>query len=182
MTKISAGRPPLTQLLKQAYSHPIVQWPLFITGQGHFTCFTNTQDITYTIETGRKKNKQTRTLVSPKRKKREIFGSFQAFCASVSFTSVYSNKNPHTATRSADSSSRTRWPGFWVHMFHLLAQQSPFSDHHLSLTVTNSYLLLTALGPCLSSSSSVVLNCPDRAVISLFIHHSVTACQSTRGH
>ena len=96
-----------------------------------------------------KKEEQTQTWVSPKRKKGEVFGTLLAFCAFFTVTSVYSNKNPHTATRNANSSSRARRPGLWVHWSQLLAQQQPFSDHRLSLIVTNSSLLLTALGPYL---------------------------------
>ena len=112
-----------------------------------------TTDATYIIETGRKKNQKAQTWVRPKRKKGQVLGTFLAFCASVSVTSVYSNKNSHTATGNADSSSRARRPYLWVHRSLFIAQQPPFSDRRLSLTVAN-FLLLTALGPCLSSSSS----------------------------
>ena len=65
-------------------------------------------DTKYTTESGRKKNKQERTRVSPKRKKGEVFDTFLTFYSSVSVTSVYSNKMSHTSTWSADSSSRAR--------------------------------------------------------------------------
>ena len=105
------------------------------------------QDTTYTSESGIKNNKQTRTWVSPKRKKGEVFGTLLALCA---VTSVYSNKIPTQPQGAlthplalADLASGSTGPNF-----------SPSS--RLSLTVLFPWLslLLTALGPCLSSSSS----------------------------
>ena len=57
--------------------------------------YKHTIDTTYIIESGRKKNKQARTWVSPKHKKGEVFWTLLAFCA---------DENPRTATRNADSS------------------------------------------------------------------------------
>ena len=62
-------------------------------------------------------------------------------------------QNPHTATWNADSFSRAHRPGLWVHRSAPRSAAAflwplPFQD------CRNSYLLLTALGPCLSSSSS----------------------------
>ena len=59
-----------------------------------------------------------------------------------------SKRNSHTATWNADSSSHAGWPYFWIH-----SVISSLSSH-LSLTVTFPWLLLTALGPSLPSSSS----------------------------
>ena len=70
--------------------------------------YKHTTDATGIIKSGRMKNKQAWTWVSPKSKKGKVFGTFLAFCASVSITSMNLNKNSYTATRSADSSSRTR--------------------------------------------------------------------------
>ena len=48
-------------------------------------------------------------------------------------------RNSHTATRNADSSSRAGWPGFWVHKSQLPFQQL------LYLTVAFSWLSLTPI-------------------------------------
>ena len=48
-----------------------------------------TTDIIYITESGRKKNKQTRICVRPKRKKRDVLS---LFCASVAIASVYPKK------------------------------------------------------------------------------------------
>ena len=90
-------RSTLSQLLKPWPSDRLVIF--LISGWGHFTllyirhnihnishCFT--QDTTYITESWRKKKKQTRTWVSPKRKKGEVFGIFLAVCASVSVASM----------------------------------------------------------------------------------------------
>ena len=53
-----------------------------------------TTDITYITESGKKKNKQALTWVSPKRKKGEIWALFWDFCASVTITSVYPSEIP----------------------------------------------------------------------------------------
>ena len=109
-------------------------------------------DITYITESGRKKNKQAWTWVSPKRKKEEVFRTFLAFLCICGYRERVSERNSRTATRNADSFSRTDRPGFWFLKFQLLLQQLALSDRRLSLTVANSPLF-TALGPCLSSSS-----------------------------
>ena len=62
-----------------------------------------TTDITCITESGRKKNKQARTWVSPKRKKGEIFGTFLAFSG---YREQVPERNSHPATRNAHSSSR----------------------------------------------------------------------------
>ena len=116
--------------------------------------FTNTQDTTNTTETGIKKNKQAWTWVSSKRKKGEVLAVFYGFLRICGYRKHVSKRNSHTATGNTDSSSCIGWPGFWVHRSQLLTQQLPFFDGCLSLTVVNFFLLLTALGPCLSSSSS----------------------------
>ena len=109
-----------------------------------------TTDITYITESGRKKNKQPWTWIKPKHKKREVLA---LFWHSVVIASVYPNKIP------------TQLPGTLTHPLALgdLAsestspnnslQQLPLSDRRLFLTVANSSLI-TALGPCLSLSSS----------------------------
>ena len=106
-----------------------------------------TTDIT---KSGRKKKKQARTWVRPKRKKGEFFGTFLVFCDSK--TSVYPNEIPTqlpwTLTHPlalADLASGSTSPNSSL-------QQSLLYDRRLSLAVTNSSLF-TALGPCLSSSS-----------------------------
>ena len=126
--------------------------PSLISGRGHFTCFTNTQHDT--TEDGRKKNKPARTWVCSKRKKREVLALFCGFLCICGYCECVSERNSHTAARNAGSSSRVGWPGFWVHWSQFLLQQPPLSDYRLSPTVANSSLLMTALGPCLSSSSS----------------------------
>ena len=99
-----------------------------------------TTDITYITESGKKKNKQARTWVSPKRKKGEVLALFRH---SVAIMLVHPNKIP------------TQLPGLLTHPLTLadLFQQLPLSEHCLSLTVANSYLLI-ALRPCLSLSFS----------------------------
>ena len=109
-----------------------------------------TIDITYTTKSGRGKNKQEWTWVNPMCKKGEILAFFWH---SVAIAGMYPNKIP------------TQLPGTLTHPFVLAdmasgftgpnssSLQSPLSDHCLFLTVTNSYLL-TALEPCLFSSSS----------------------------
>ena len=110
-----------------------------------------TTDISYITESGRKNNKQARTWVCPKRKKGEGFGTFLAFSG---YRERVPERNSHTVTRNADSSPRAGWPGFWIQKSRLLASAAvPLSDRRLSLFVANSSLL-TALGPCLFSSSS----------------------------
>ena len=90
-----------------------------------------------------KKNKPARTWVSPKRKKGEVLALFKH---SMAIMSMYLNEIP------------TQLPGTLTRPLALadLFQQSPLSDCRLSLTLTNSSLL-TALGPCLSSSSSSLI-------------------------
>ena len=114
-----------------------------------------TTDIIYITESGRKKNKQEWTLVSPKHKKGKVLA---LFWYSMAITSVYQNKIPtqHPGTLThplslADLASRSTSPNSSL-------QQPPLLDHCLFLTVTNCYLF-TGLGPCLSSfSSSLVGN------------------------
>ena len=109
-----------------------------------------TTDIAYITESGRKKNKQERTWVSPKHKKGEVLA---LFWHSVVIGSVYSNRIrtqlPGTLTHPlalSDRASGSSSPKFSL-------QQPPLSNCRFSLTITNSSLL-TALGPCRSSSSS----------------------------
>ena len=116
--------------------------------------YKHTTDATYIIENGRKKNKQAQTWVNSKHKKGEVWALLCGFLCIYGYHERVSVWNSHTVTRNADSSSRVGWPGFWVHRFQLLAWQLPFSDCHFFLTVANSFLLFTALGPCLSLSSS----------------------------
>ena len=99
------------------------------------------------------KNKQAWTQASPKRKKGEALALFPHFCASVAIARVHPNATP------------TQLPGTLTHPLALTdlvsvftgpnssLQQPPLSDRSLSLTVANSYLLIT-IGLCLSSSSS----------------------------
>ena len=103
--------------------------------------------ITYITKNGRKKNK--RTWVSLKRKKGEVL---VLFWHSVAIASVYPNEIPTqlpgTLTHPlvlSDLASGPTSPNFSL-------QQQSLSDRRLCMTVTNSYLL-TALGPCFSSSS-----------------------------
>ena len=110
-------------------------------------------DITYITKSGKKKNKQARTWVSPKHKKGEVFCTFLGF---LCYCKCVSDQNSLTATRNGDSSSHTGRPSLLVHRSKLFLQQLPLSDCHLSLTVTNSSLF-TALEPCLSSSSSSIV-------------------------
>ena len=91
--------------------------------------YNHTTDTTYITESGRKKNKQARTWVSIKRKKREVLALFYGFLCIFGYCERISERNSITTTRNADSSSRARWPGFWVHRSQFLAQQPPFSDH-----------------------------------------------------
>ena len=90
-----------------------------------------TTDTTYITKSGRKKNKQERTWVSPKHKKREGFGTFLAFCGN---RECIPKLNSHTATWNADSFSHTGCPGSWVHKSQLLSSAaaslwpSPFPD------------------------------------------------------
>ena len=112
-----------------------------------------TTDITYITKSGRKKNKQERTWVSPKHKKGEVLA---LLWHSVVIASVYLNEIP------------TQLPGMLTHPLVLadlafgssspnsLLHQPPFSNRCVSLIVTNSYLL-TVLGPCLSLSSSSLI-------------------------
>ena len=107
-----------------------------------------TTDITYIPESGRKKDKQARTWVSPKRKKGEVLA---LFWHSVAIVSVYSNEIltqlPGTLTRPpalSDLASGSTGPNSSL-------QQPPLSHRRLSLTAANSS---SVLGPCLSSSSS----------------------------
>ena len=79
------GQSPLSQLLISAHSHSIVYWFF----SSHFMFHKYTTDITYITESGRKKNKQERTWVSPKRKKREVLA---IFWYSVAIASVYLNE------------------------------------------------------------------------------------------
>ena len=90
MTIYPDGWSPLSQLLKPAHGHSIIQWPHSSLARG----ISHATDTTYTTESGRKKNKQAQTWVSPKCKKGEVFDTFLPFWASVAVTSVYSNKIP----------------------------------------------------------------------------------------
>ena len=107
-----------------------------ISGQGHFTLLY--KHTTYTTESGKRKNKQARTWVSPKHKKGEVFGIFLAFYASVSVTWVHSNKIP------------IQLPGMLTHPLALANSSSgstgPNSSlsSHLSLTVAFPRLSITA--------------------------------------
>ena len=107
-------------------------------------------DITYITESGRKKNKQEWTWVSSKRKKGDVFDTFLALLCICGYRERVSERNSHTIIRNADWSSRAGRPGLWVHKSKLHLQQFP---RRLSLTAANSSLF-TALGTCLSSSSS----------------------------
>ena len=112
--------------------------------------YKHTTDTAYITEGGRKKNKQARTWVSSKCKKKEKFWHFSVvFSASVAIGSVYPSK------------ILTQPPGTLTHSLTLadLASEStgPYSSlsNHLSLTVTfpqlllTPSLLLTTLGPCM---------------------------------
>ena len=74
---------------------------------------------------------------------------FCGFLCICGYHERISEQNSHTATRNVDSSSCASRPGLWIHKSQLLLQQLP-----LSPIVVNSFLLLTSLGPCLSSSFS----------------------------
>ena len=66
-------------------------------------------DITYITESGRRTNKQVRTwVVSPKRKKREVFGTFLALLCICGYRECVPERNFHTATRNTDI--LLRWP------------------------------------------------------------------------
>ena len=74
-----------------------------------------TADITYITESGRKKNKQEQSWVSPKRKKGEVF-----FILSANFVQVHLwlsqastwTKFPQSYQKALSLSSCTGWPGF----------------------------------------------------------------------
>ena len=141
-----AGRPPLSQSPKPAFGHPIVLWFLSSPAMGISHCFTNIQDTTYTTERVEEKNKQARTWVKSKCKKGKVW-SLSQHSMLLSVASVYSKiptQLPRTRTHPlalADPASGSTGPN------------SSFSSR-LSLTVAFLRLLLPALGPCLSSSSS----------------------------
>ena len=111
--------------------------------------YKHTTDTAYITESGGK-NKQARTWVSPKRKKRGSLSIFPTFYASVSVTSLYAKKIP------------TQLPGILTHTQALADPASVFTSlnssfsSRLSLTVANSFPLLSVLtlGPCISSDSS----------------------------
>ena len=101
-----------------------------------YMLYKHTTDATYIIESGRKKNKQARTWVSFKRKKK--FWPFSVvFCTSVAIVSVYPSEIP------------TQAPEKLTHPFALadLASEStgPNSSlgSHISLTVAFLWLSLT---------------------------------------
>ena len=137
----------------------ISSWPFdslvvsLISGQGHFTCLTNIQDITYITE-WEKKNKQHGfgLALSVKRE-----NSFSLLWQSVAIESEYPMKVPH--------SYQERWLILSRWLIWLLSSQVPTPPSaaaslwpSLFLIIANSYLL-TALWPCLfSSSSSLVGN------------------------
>ena len=113
-------------------------------------------DIAYITESGRKKNKQTRIWVSPKRKKGEVLALFWHFCESMAIASVYPSEIP------------TQLPGTITHPPALgdpasgsTCPNSSFSSC-LSLTVAFPWLSLTLICSLLwnlaSSSSSLVGN------------------------
>ena len=149
-------RSPLSQSLKPAYGHLIVQCFLSSPARGISHCFTNTQNITFTAgRVEEKKNKQARTWVSSKRKKGEVYDTFLWFSVHLwVIEGVYPSEIP------------TKPPGTPTHPLALadLASEStsPKSSlsNRLSLTVAfprlllTAFFLLTALGPCLPSSSS----------------------------
>ena len=127
------GRSPLSQLLKPVHGHPIVQWPLPSPAGGiSHALQTHNKHSIYNREW--KKEEQTPTWVSPKRKKGEVFGTFLAFCASVSVTSVYS-KIP------------TQLPGTLTHPLVLVDPASGSTGPNFSLSNT---LSLTFAFPWLS--------------------------------
>ena len=51
-------------------------------------------DIAHITESGRKKNKQARTWISPKRKKGEVFWHFSGIYASIAIASLYPSEFP----------------------------------------------------------------------------------------
>ena len=108
--------------------------------------FANTQDTTYTIESGRKKNKKARTWVSTKRKKGEVFDTFLWFPVHLwAIVSVYLSEIP------------TQPPGTLTHPLALadLTSESTGPSSSLggclSLTVAFPRLLLTDLSSWLLS-------------------------------
>ena len=139
------GRSPQSELLISVHSYLIVWWFLSSPTRAFHKLYINYINyITYITESGRKKNKQAWIWVSLKRKKGEVLAPFWH---SVAITTVYPNE------------ILTQQPGMLIHplaLFDLASgstdpnsspQQSPLSDRRLSLTVANSSLLLTALGP-----------------------------------
>ena len=108
-----------------------------ITGQKYFTfLYGHTRHNIHNREGEGKENKQTRTLVISKRKKGEVYDTFLAFCASVSYREREFEQNSHKVTRNVGSSLHVCQPGLWAHW----SKQSAFPR-----------LLLTALTCRLSS-------------------------------
>ena len=112
-----------------------------------------TTDITYITESRRKKDKQARTWVSPKRKKGEVLALF--------WHSVFHRLSRACTRTKVPHSYQERWLILLHWLIWLLDSQVPTprfnsrlpSERRLSLTVDNSYPL-TALRPCFSLSSS----------------------------
>ena len=119
----------------------------FSPARGISHCFTNTRDRTYsTKRVEEKKNKQAQTWVSSKRKKGEVFDTFLWAIANM-YPSEIPTQPPETLAHPlalADLASEFTGP-------------SSLLSSCLSLTVTFPWLLLTALRPCLSLSSSALL-------------------------
>ena len=138
-------------------------------------------NIIYITETGRKKNKQARTWIGPNRKKGEIWGFFWHSVFLCCHERVL-EQNSYSDTRKADSSSCADRPGLWLHKSKLLLQQLPLSDRCLYVTVGNSPLLLTALGPCLYSSCSSLLGNITRKLFVWASHQSRQRDPLTSAH
>ena len=127
-----------------------------ISGQDILHCFTNTQDTTYPTErVDEKKDKQSRTWVSSKRKKGEVCDTICSFLFTWggAIASVYPSEIP------------TQTTGTLTHPLTLANPDSgstglsSLPSSYLSLAIAFPWFLLTAffcslLWPCLPSSSS----------------------------
>ena len=120
---------------------------IFSQGISHY--FTNIQDTTYTtVRVEEKKSKQAQTWVSSKCKMGEVCDTLMWFSVHLAIASTYPSR------------ISTQPPGTLIHPLALadLASESTGSNSSLSsclsLTIAFPQLLLTALGPCLSSSFS----------------------------